>query len=158
MKVLIVEDDAALLDLWMRYLEPLGLDIDSATTLREALLKMSIIPFADLVFLDLVLPDSRDAEHTLKMAVEVIQRINPNAVIVVITGATTERIAELAAMVGVDGFRFKNDINSQRILLSAVQDTLASRRATPRGLVESGLRLLEKLDELLRVDQSPKTA
>lgn len=149
-RILIIEDDHGLIELWRRYFSPLGMTVESATTLREGMILASKPPPVDFVVLDLVLPDSRNAEETLRNAVQMLSKINHDVVIFVATGITAEKIAEVAALVGADGFSYKTCLKSQRALLSAVQLTLDSRRASARGLAESGLRLLEKVDELLR--------
>lgn len=149
MRILICEDDHALAELWADHMKPLGYEIEIAHTLAAAIEAMRRIPPPDLLFLDLVLPDSRDAEVTLRDGVRLATNANPNVVIVVITGMNSERIADIAAEIGADGFNFKNQVASQRSLWQAVQAALVSRVSSPRKCAEDCLLLVEKLNGLL---------
>lgn len=152
MKILIIEDDPAMMEMWVRYLTPTGSEVIQAKDYETAEREMRKIPPPDMVFLDLVLPDSRDPEDTLRCGVEMIRGMNPESVIIVITGMNSAKIAQLAMSVGADGFNFKHEVVGQRKLLRAVQGVLETRKASPRGCVEECLLLVEKLNSLLSAD------
>lgn len=156
MKILIIEDQASIRLIMRRYLEPFGYPIEEAETLAEGLAFMRKIPPPDLVYLDLKLPDSRDAEKTLADGMAAIRAINPQAVIVVMTGDVTATLPALAGRLGADVFRQKLDLDSQRALFEATWQAFKSRRAvmSPQEMAASSLELLEKLAGLLGLECS----
>jgi CheY-like chemotaxis protein len=152
-RILIIEDSEGVALIWRRYLAPLGFPVEVAPTWKDAVKALQEIPPPNLVFLDLHLPDSPTANKTLAK-IRTIQGYNPDAVIVVVTGLVTgDKIAQLAREMGADGFRFKNQIESQRALLNAARAVLVERRdKSPRGLAEAGLSILEKISQLVPLE------
>ena len=149
MKILIVEDQELVAMIWERALRPLSVRVILAATMEEALRAMHEIPPPDLVFLDLHLPDSQTAESTLA-SIQTIKGLNPEVVIVVVTGLLTgEKIVELATAMGADEFRFKQQMESQAALWRVVKTALENRRGKPGGLVGEGIDLIEKITRLL---------
>lgn len=149
MKILLIEDEAPMVELWKIYLEPVGADIVTATTFAEAKAEMEKIPPPDMVFLDLVLPDSRMPDETLRRGIAMLHEINPAAVIIVLTGIESVKIAQLAMSLGADAFRNKHDVVGQLKLLDAVRGALKDRKKSPQCMAESCIALLETLDGLL---------
>lgn len=152
MKVLIIEDNAAVRIAMRRYLDPLNIPILEAQNWAEAMVLMSSPPPPGLVFLDLWLPDMPDAGVTLRDGVAKLREINPDAIIVVMTGDTSEDVARIARSVEIDAFRVKTEMQSQVDLWGVMKKALEHRRQTTaqgRGLVESGHLLLEQLTSFI---------
>lgn len=158
MRILIIDDNPGIRVMIRKYLAQFGFHIDEAENYAQGLAIMSRIPPPDLVFLDLWLPDTPNAEATLVEGVKTIKRINPDAIVVVMTGDSAEHIANQAIEVGADAFRHKLQIDSQVALLRSVKAALESRRdgktkQTGRELAEEGHALIEILAGLLPIDQ-----
>jgi two-component system cell cycle sensor histidine kinase/response regulator CckA len=67
-RILLVDDEAPLLDLLKRYLERLGYEVDSCLTPADALVRFDADPARySLVLTDLKLPGMRGDEMLLKM-------------------------------------------------------------------------------------------
>lgn len=146
MIVLIVEDDAGLVSLWRKFLEPVAREIRVAFDLVEALRLMRFIPPPDVVLLDLGLPGSK-AENTLAHILE-LKEANPQAAVIVITGNVEQQMEALAMKLGADHFARKQDnATSQSALLEVVRVGLSvvSRKGP---VYERPLQLLERLTAL----------
>ncbi len=146
--VLMIEDVAVMREAWKRCLEPLQCEILEAGTLREAMELMRKIPPPDFIFLDLNLPDSRDAD-TLR-AIEDLRRLNPRCVVIVLTGLTDEKLRTVAAIMGADLFEQKQDVAQQNELWAAMKTAIeqpTQNRAEPP--FEHSLALLERINALI---------
>jgi CheY-like chemotaxis protein len=106
MKILIVDDDQFSVELLTHYLEPLGFAIQSVQTLAEAFEKMREIPPPNIVFLDLILPDSVHETKTLAQ-VRSLCALNPDVVIIIVSGMSVKELGEMAALAGAHGFMEK---------------------------------------------------
>lgn len=147
MIVLIVEDDSDLAKLWVRYLQTVTTGIRVAHDLPAALVAMRAVPHPDIVLLDLRLPGSKPL-NTLQHIAE-MKEINPKAVVVVLTGAIEEKLPELAAQLGADGFGYKRDhATSQRNLLLIIADAIKRRSVAKGPIFEPALSVLETLSAL----------
>lgn len=81
-RILLVDDEAPLLDLLKRYLERLGYQVDSCLTPTEALARFEINPkHYALVLTDLSLPDMRGDEMLRRM-----RRFSPGLLAIVSSG------------------------------------------------------------------------
>lgn len=152
MRILLIEDNEGMRVVLRRYLDPLAVPIEEAKTLAEGLEIMRKIPPPDLVFLDLWLPDTVNAEATLRDGLGAIRSINPNAVVVVMTGDSADSIARAAVEFGADAFRHKLQMDSQAVLWGVVKSALEGRRDSGKGLVQAGQRMIEQLAGLLALD------
>lgn len=141
MTILIVEDEPTIVTLWRRILRNVSQDIRWAKDIAGAFREMRTIPHPDLVLLDLVLPGS-SARQTLEQ-INALKDINPNAVVLVITGSTDDFMPALASSLGADGFRFKPQMASQNALLEAIKCAFENRRA------KQGEKPYERTSELL---------
>lgn len=149
---LIVEDQEEVANIWKRFLEPMGVPVAIALNLEEAAAVMRKVPPPDLVLLDLILPDSKEPSETLAKGIKMIREHNPNALVVVITGAAVENIAVLARAMGADEFYHKIEMTSQARLLNAVKGVLEknSEAKDVKARVENGTNMIAKLTGLLR--------
>lgn len=146
MRVLIVEDNEALASLISRYLEPIVEERPIiAYNMQEAMLEISKFPPVDLVTLDLVLPDS-NAEESLKRILE-LKALNPNCLIIVVTGSVLPG-RELQAMAsGADGFIHKTAMTAERFgFINTIRDILKSITRQP-SRYQKNIPLLEKIAE-----------
>lgn len=154
MKFLIIEDDLGIRTVLRRFLTPLGIPIEEAGTWMDALILMRKVPPPDVVFLDIKLPDTvgMDAETILRQNIARIKECNMHAIVIVMTGDSSETAIRAAAMAGADAFQHKLEMDSQSRLWNAMKGALESRRERPGcGLVKSGQELLEKLVGLLGI-------
>ncbi len=119
---LIVEDDDAVRGIWVKFLSPVvgKSNIREARNLREAIWMMNRIPPADLILLDLRLPDSMKADDTIA-EIQTFRRVNPRVVIIVITGAMDAYLPDLARTNGADGFFPKESVIGQAKLLESIK-------------------------------------
>lgn len=146
MKVLIVEDDRTTARLYGRHLRAAGfLDIEFVQTMHDAYVIMRRLPPPGMIFLDIFLPDSRSPEETLSHMLA-FREINPDAIIIVMTGLPSEKIAVLARAMGADEFQFKEQMGSQAALLAATKRALEKGR-NRLGNVEASQKVLDRLAE-----------
>lgn len=131
--------------LWRRFLGPLSKDIRLARNLKEAFEEMLRTPHPDLVVFDLRLPDSRVASQSI-MKIRELKDINPDAVVMVVTGAVEENLPVLANEYGADGFFQKPDMAGQDKLLKAATQACQSKTTEGRlSMVEELSRLMSSL-------------
>lgn len=147
MRVLIVEDREEIRALWKRFIAPLSNDILESEDLATALDLMTRIPPPDLVLLDLNLPDSKDRK-TLA-AIETFRALNPQCLVIVLTGMPDETLAKLSENYGADSFAEKSEIGTQTDLWRSVKRAIdkpnGHRKEPP---FEKSLSLLEKMTGL----------
>lgn len=158
MRILIIEDDAGMRELLRGYLAPLGVPIEEAASLAEGVEIMRKVPPPDLIFLDLWLPDTANAQATLREGITQLKGYNADAVIVVMTGDSAESVARTAREFGADAFRHKMQMDSQASLLRVVKSALETRRdaskKTGRELARAGHEMIEQLAGLLAIDRT----
>jgi two-component system, NtrC family, response regulator AtoC len=100
-RILIVDDDVAIRNLLVRFLQNEGCEIDIATSASESLEKVRKNP-PNLVFLDLYLPDSNSL-RTLEKILELI----PNGKVIMMTGHAEIATAVEAMKFGAIDFLLK---------------------------------------------------
>lgn len=142
MIALIVEDEPSVMGLWRKFLDPVACEIRHCGTLTEAFNLMGKIPPPDLVLLDLRLPDSCDAALTIARVPE-FRRLNPNAVIMVITGSMDPTFPMLAAVAGADAFLEKSTVTGQTKLLKSIQAACAN------STIEERMAIIHRLSEFM---------
>jgi diguanylate cyclase (GGDEF)-like protein len=124
LKVLVVEDDAAYADLLAHLLaEACGASchVRCVVRLAKAVAELASAP-ADLVLLDLNLPDSRGVETVLALRNEA-----PDVPVVVVTSLPDESAAVIALQAGAQDYLIKDEIDS-RLLRRAVRYALERHR------------------------------
>ena len=102
LKILLVDDDRFLLDMYLLKFKKSGLEIDTATNGTSALEKIKSGTDYDIVLMDIIMP-GMDGLELLKTIRD--QKILPNAVIIMLTNQADDE--EKAKTIGVDGYIIK---------------------------------------------------
>lgn len=112
-KILVVDDDQAVLDMLEDYFSPRGWGVFCAETSGEGL-RLAFEERPDLVILDLGLPDS-PGEETLRQ----IKTFLPEIKVIVVTGESGEGLRERLFELGSDAYFEKGETG-----LSAIHDKI----------------------------------
>jgi DNA-binding response OmpR family regulator len=112
-KILVVEDELFLRDLYIQILKDAGYDVDSASDGDEGLKKLSEGGY-DLVLLDIVLP-KRDGIQILKELQKSPPK-NPNNAIVVMSNIDKEATIAEGVALGIKGHIIKSDYTPDQLL------------------------------------------
>lgn len=100
-RVLLVEDDASLIDAYRMVLEPRGLEVVGATTASEALTRLEESR-PGIIVADLRLPDAHGPELLLAL-----RKAAPEVPLVVLTGREPGRARDAGDEIGVAGYLTK---------------------------------------------------
>lgn len=141
---LLVEDRPEVAAIWARYLANLKMEVKWATSMAQAIEMSDEIPPPSLLLLDLVLPDSREAEATL-INMKRLTRGNPDCAIIVISGFVTPEIASLAIMQGAHRVMEKLDVSRAQDLWLAINSTIAKGPKGFQACLENTRTLIDKL-------------
>lgn len=114
-RILIVEDDQFLRDLYVELLTSEGYDVDQAADGEEALNKMMTGGY-DLVLLDIMLP-KKDAIQILA-ALKKAPAKSPNKKIVFLTNMGQDSIIQSGFEYGVVGYLIKSSLTPDQLLAS----------------------------------------
>lgn len=99
-RILVVDDEEMILGVAARLLRKLPVEVDTASSGKEALRKVNLAPFKyDLVMLDLTMPEL-DGRSTL---VE-LQRVRADLPVVIMSGLSVEHSQEVLGEVTCSGF------------------------------------------------------
>ncbi|CAN5209971.1 hypothetical protein BH09PAT2_BH09PAT2_10100 [soil metagenome] len=111
-KVLIVEDEKELLDLYVQLLESEGYDVDKASDGEMALKKITDKPF-DLILLDIILPkmDGLQVLDNLRKASNL-----PKGNVVLLTNLGQDLVVAKALEFNVRGYIVKSDYTPEELL------------------------------------------
>ena len=112
-KLLVVEDEAFLRDLYIEILSDEGFEIDSAADGQEGLAKIQQGGY-DLVLLDIVLP-KMDGIEVLK-ALKKNPSEKPNGPIVMLTNLGQEAVISEGVALGVRGHIIKSDYTPDQLI------------------------------------------
>ncbi len=121
LKILVVDDDFAIVRLCQRILERSGFSVDTSTTSRDALQRVQIGPY-DLIITDIRMPGMDGFELTTR-----IKQIQPDCAIILMTGFGSVETAIQALRRGVDGLLVK-PFESSSELIGTVSHVLKTRR------------------------------
>jgi CheY-like chemotaxis protein len=102
-KILLVDDDRFLLDMYVLKFKKSGFDVDTATGSVAALEKLRSGTQIDAIILDIIMP-TMDGLELLKTIRE--EKLVPNAVVVVLTNNQNEDQKKAEAL-GIDGYIIK---------------------------------------------------
>lgn len=147
MTILLVEDQPEMADLWKRLLSSIGREFREATDVPEALEQMQREPCPDLLLLDLRLKGDWTPDRTIK-AIPEFKRINPNCVVLVVTGNPDESLSALAEAAGADGYEQKISVTGQDALLIAIKNAFRHGIAGPEKEKPSFMRRLDLLERV----------
>lgn len=122
-KILVVEDELFLRELYLEVLKDAGFDVDAASDGEEAFLKMKQGGY-DLVLLDIMLP-KKDGIQILKDL-----KNNPpvvaNKAILILTNLGQEAVISEGISLGVRGYIIKSDYTPDQ-LIAEVRRVLAAK-------------------------------
>lgn len=150
MIVLIVEDQESVSRIYQGFVQSLATEIRVAYDIKTALALMRKEPNPELVLLDLRLPDS-DQDETLSH-VKDLRAINPEVVILVISGLHNRNLGKLSIDAGADAFREKLEITTQTNLFRAIFETLDARIRSGIPAFQASSRLVEFLGQRLQTE------
>lgn len=136
-RVLYVEDEPALCELFGTVLEPLGYDVDFAYTGTEGLKKHAAEPF-DILALDYQLPDMTGLDVAKQVLAE-----NEDLSVIMITGRGNEKIAAEALTLGVSNYIVKDSQEAYIELLPSIVVHLERRAKIVQIMRESADALKE---------------
>ena len=100
-RVLLVEDDASLIDAYRMVLEPRGLEVVGANTAAEALTRLDEVR-PEVVVADLRLPDAHGPELLLAL-----RKASPEIPLLVLTGREPDRARDAGDEIEVAGYMTK---------------------------------------------------
>ena len=101
-KILLVDDDRFLLDMYLLKFKVNGLSVDTVSSSQEALTKLRNGDIYDVLVLDIIMP-TIDGVELLKIIRE--EKICPEATFIMLTNQADD--IEIAKKLGVDGYIVK---------------------------------------------------
>ncbi|MFH0879707.1 MAG: response regulator [Lentisphaerota bacterium] len=147
MKVLIVDDEPAVLEYMKRVVREEGHEVYSSSDGRAALEMFSMVS-PDMVFSDVQMPNMDGLELLRE-----IRRNNPEAVVIITTGAGSETFAVEALRLGANNYLSKPARYQELVALIKKYDHIISERAVGREIEHLVVRrhLTLKIDNRLRL-------
>lgn len=106
-KILIVEDEKDLLDLYVELLKEAGYAVDSASDGKGGYVKMKRGGY-DLVLLDVMLPEMDGLEILTRLKQSPSEK--PNANIVLLTNLSKDLTISRGVALGIQGYIIKSDV------------------------------------------------
>ncbi len=102
LKILLIDDDRFLLDMYSLKFKKSGLEVDTASSSQSALEKLKSNDAFDIVLLDIIMPgmDGLDLLKSIR-----VEKLVPKAVIIMLTNQADD--FEKAKAFGVDGYIIK---------------------------------------------------
>lgn len=101
-KILLVDDDRFLLDMYTLKFKKSGVDVDTATGSVAALAKLRAGETADIILLDIIMP-TMDGLELLRIIRQ--EKLVPNATIIILSNQNDDM--EKAKQIGIDGYIIK---------------------------------------------------
>lgn len=145
-----MEDSDTMRDVFRRQLEQWGTELVFAKSVAEARVAMGSNPPPDFIIYDINLEDLQGEASLL--ALKELKQCNPNAPVLIVTGTVDEKLEKVALEIGVNAFRYKQQMKGQRDLMLAAHAAIDD--AISRG-VDANVALdtmLAMLDERLLAD------
>lgn len=117
-KVLIIDDDAFILSMYVAKFQKSGHDVETARSGVEALAKIKDGYQPDVVLIDIVLPDINglDFLHTLKS-----ENLAPNAICLMFTNQNSAAETTRAKELGVAGYIIKANLIPSEVVEKVVE-------------------------------------
>ncbi|MBI1922673.1 diguanylate cyclase [Candidatus Poribacteria bacterium] len=122
-KILVIDDEAAIVEVFTAFLEEEGHHVTSALTGTEAMQLIKANSY-DVIFVDLVLPDFSDREGGLRL-LEFAKQVDPSVEVIIMTGYGTLHAIKTATRLGAD-FIIKPPIWDE--VLQTVANALTKRQ------------------------------
>jgi DNA-binding response OmpR family regulator len=128
MKVLLVDDDQALLTVFETALKQEGFEVVTSTTGKEALDKANADKF-DFIFLDQILPDisGNDVLKTLKS-----QENTKNIPVAIVSNFSQDQLMQDAINMGADDYIYKYNIEPQDLAAKVKEIVRSKGTDTPQ--------------------------
>jgi len=101
-KILLIDDDRFLLDMYTLKFKKSGVDVDTATGSVVALTKLRAGETADIILLDIIMP-TMDGLELLRIIRQ--EKLVPDATIIILSNQNDDM--EKAKQIGVDGYIIK---------------------------------------------------
>lgn len=112
-RILVVEDETYLRELYVDILKKEGYDVDFASEGEEALAKMKTGGY-DLVLLDIMLPKMDGIQILKKLKQEKPQK--PNKAVLLLTNLGQETVISEGVALGVRGYLIKSDYTPDQLV------------------------------------------
>jgi DNA-binding NtrC family response regulator len=138
MRVIILEDEPIVSDLYTRLLQPVSSRIQTARNLEELREELKVTPPSDVVILDLRL--GQGTIHDTIHEIPKIKAVNPQAVVIVASGVSSPEVISEAMEKGADYFAVKPETNTLPGMVHAVLKGMEGKPLTGRAI-----ELIEKL-------------
>ncbi len=119
-KVLVVEDELFLRELYVQILTDAGYVVDQASDGEEAFTKMSVGGY-DLVLLDIVLP-KKDGLNVLKDLQKTPPQ-TPNKAVIILSNLGEEAVISQGVSLGIRGHIIKSDYTPDQLLAEVARIT-----------------------------------
>ena len=112
-RILIIEDDVYIRDLYAEILDEAGYDVDTAVDGEEGLVKAKTGGY-HLILLDVMMPklDGLGVLHGLQQN----PPQNPNGPVILLTNLAQDEVVQEALKTGAKDFVIKSDLNPQELL------------------------------------------
>lgn len=146
MTVLIAEDLALMRQLLKNFLAPIATIFIETETMEATEAMITANPAIDFVALDLRFPDSSYLGTIEK--IKQFREINPEAIIVVITGNSDPTLEEKAIAAGAHGFMFKPAVSKPETFMDRLRAVILSLIRQPSKYTRNldlAERILEKI-------------
>ena len=113
-KILVIEDDQYLRDLYVEILQMEGFDVEKAVDGEQGYMAMHNGGY-DLVLLDIMLP-KMDGLHILEKLVQETPPIRPNGPVVVLSNLGQDAAIAQAVSLGARGYMIKSDHTPDQVI------------------------------------------
>jgi len=123
-KILVIDDEATIVEVFTEFLEEEGHHVTSALTGAEAMQLIKANSY-DVIFVDLVLPDFSDREGGLRL-LEFAKQVDPSVEVIIITGYGTIHAIKTAMRLGAYDFIIKPPMWDE--VLQTVANAIAKRQ------------------------------
>lgn len=143
--ILIIEDQPEMVVVWEHFLKPFKAEIRIAKDISDAFELAKKIPPPDLILLDLILPPKHSNPFETLKEIEVLKSINPQAVVIVLTGAVENKLEQIAQEMGADAFALKQNVSTQIAFLAVIKQALEDRTNSKIKPFERSSKLLEQI-------------
>lgn len=143
-RALVVEDRPEVAATYARALDKADFEVFIAFNLSQAYEVLAQIPPPDVVFLDLNLNETENAEYTVRQ-IKKIKSYNPNMVVIVISGILTPELHGIAISQGASACKEKLDMVHQVDLWRTVEEALDKAPEVVQGKLQTPMELMRQL-------------
>lgn len=149
-KILLVEDDPFISEIYTKKFESSGFEVVSALTGRDALKKAREGGY-DLVMLDMVIPEVSGMEVLKELRTD--KEYNPDLKVVIFSNLSGPQERQDALAAGANGFISKTDFTPSEVVKEVEryldQFSSQAKHAGPRSFVDTGAASAVQLEDVL---------